>query len=586
MAERVWFHVPSALSLVLLAACGGVVIDDPYRVPDTACGGVGWVDADGDGYGDAERPLEPCETDSGLAVAHNDLDCDDGDEQIHPDAVELCNDRDDNCNGVDDEGFDSDGDGYLSDVCPGGRDCDDADPDRHPGVLDVCEDGLDADCDGRDPYCGFEETYQLGDDGITLWAPESGYDAGRRIDTMDVDGDGDQEVLVSAMWANGYRGGAWLLPDRIHESGLFDESGHFIAGDRGTYEGGRALGLAEGTGDGIGDLLFGAPESQEDAVFVLFGPVTGDMSFSDSQVRLSCISQIECGHGADFADVDGDGVADMVIGAGEESTGGTNSGSVYLLHGPLVETDGELRDVAEAEIYGESAGIETGRVVMAGGDLNGDGFGDILASASYDSEGGYYAGAVRVVHGPRLGLSAMADSEGKLIGEDNYDYAGEIIGMGDVNGDGLSDALVAAYVANSYAGAAYVVYGPATGSVPLETAHATLRGAPSQQLGSALASRDVDGDGVDDLLVGAAADGTTARSAGAAYLYFGPLTGSLETSDAAVSIYGQGRDDAAGGGVGLGDLNGDGTYELLIGAPGDATNGAGAGALSILEAGG
>jgi MYXO-CTERM domain-containing protein len=91
------------------------------------------VDADGDDFADVE-----C----------GGPDCDDSNANVRPGAAETCNDVDDDCDGLVDEGFDADGDGYKS--CGAQADCDDADPAVHPGAVEICDDGIDNDCVGGD----------------------------------------------------------------------------------------------------------------------------------------------------------------------------------------------------------------------------------------------------------------------------------------------------------------------------------------------------------------------------------------------------------------------------------------------------
>ncbi len=566
---------------------------------DTGCQ-TWYPDLDLDGFGNPAHPNTFCYSPEGWV--QNGDDCDDEDGSIHPEADEICNIKDDDCDdNVDEQAddaplwyADTDGDGFGDpensvSECDGGTsyvadatDCDDDDPLVNPEAEEVCEDGQDNDCDGDDLYCGFGGQMNLSDADAKLWASTAGYDAGRRIDSFDMDGDGDDEVVVSAMWANGYQGGAYLLDGPFDEDRTLDEAGIWLAGDAGTYEGARALGVAEGTGDGLGDVLMGAPDAPGYDAVVVFGPIFQDTTFTMADLRFSCDASIECGHGADFADVNGDGIADAVIGAGEQTHGGSSSGSVYVIYAPLVAMTADLDSAADAEFVGEYAGIETGRVVMAGGDLNGDGIGDILASASYDSDSGSYAGSVLVNYGPAVGVKDMSDADGKLLGEHNYDYSGEIIGMGDVNGDGLSDSIVTSFLSDNYAGAVYVVFGPSDGRVYLGDADVKIRGGINAQLGTAVVARDIDGDDVADLLMGSGSSSEHAPGAGAAHLFFGPVTGTYTASDADASFYGEDSSSGAGGGVGQADVDGDGFGELLIGAPGEDTGGRDAGALYVL----
>ncbi len=541
-------------------------------------------DRDGDGFGDPEEPTEACQAHEGWVT--NDLDCDDADETVNPGMTEVCNGVDDDCSGEADEGFDVDADGYLDMVCPSGSDCDDEDPLINPGAEEVCEDGIDNDCAGGDKTCDalWEGVADLDSADVKLWSNTGGYDAGRRMDAMDMDGDGDEEIAVSAMWANGYQGGAFILDGPLAANGTLGAEGIWLPGDSNSYEGARSLALAEGTGDGLGDVLMGGPDSPGYDTVIMFGPITETVRWSDAPLRFTCQAAIECGHGADFADVNGDGIADAIIGAGEQTHGGSHSGSVYFIYGPLEPGTHDLDTRADAELIGQSEGIETGRVVMAGGDMNGDGIGDILASASYDSESGYYAGAVLVNYGPAVGVKDMDLADGKLMGENTYDYAGEIIGMGDLNGDGLSDAIVSAFVSDNNSGSVYIVYGPADGKRHLGEADVKIRGGRGDTFGTAVSGRDIDGDGVGDLFIGAGEDSEGGGGAGSAHLFLGPVVGTLTAGNADASFIGEDSQDEAGGGVGQADIDGDGFGELLIGAPGESTGGSGAGALYLFFA--
>ena len=140
--------------------CNGVV-DDGYAIDAL----MWYPDDDGDGYGTAEDMVTSCVPVAGHSMEAGD--CDDGTALVHPYADEACNDRDDNCNGVVDEGFeltisfrDADGDGHgdvampvlsclpLSGYVATGDDCNDAEYWSHPGLVELCDE-IDNDCDGE-----------------------------------------------------------------------------------------------------------------------------------------------------------------------------------------------------------------------------------------------------------------------------------------------------------------------------------------------------------------------------------------------------------------------------------------------------
>ena len=515
----------------------------PIDTADTGCElQTFWLDGDGDGFG--SEAVEVCEPESGMVSKADD--CDDTDDTVYPGAKELCDEQDNDCDGNSDP-----------------KSCD----------------------DGPDPDPEEQVSYSLEDADAKLWSNNSGYDAGRRMDVGDINGDGTTDLVVSAMWANSYQGGAYVVSGPITANAPLPNAGYWLAGDAPSYEGARAIGVTEATGDEYADILLGAPDAPGFDVVIFFGPITDDSTFSNADLRFVCSEAIECGHGADMADFNGDGIGDALIGAGEENNGGYASGSVYMIYGPLTAGQYTLQDEVDGELVGESSYIETGRKVSADGDLNGDGIEDLIATAGYDDTAAPDAGAVLVVYGPVTGVRSMSDADGKWLGESSYDYAGEATAMADIDGDGLTDALIGSYTHANYDGATYVVSGPASGIASLSDADAIVRGMDQEQIGYSMSGGDVNHDGIDDLLVGAPADDTDSRDAGAAYLFNGPLEGTLLLPDAQFVFYGNIRDSIAGAGTKAADMDGDGAAEVLVGAPYDNTGGSSAGAVSLMDPG-
>jgi len=162
----------------------------PYD--DNCNGTVNEGDADGDGYD---------------SLACDGDDCDDNDAEVHPGAEEICDGKDNNCDGrIDEVATDADGDGYVSDMCGGGRDCDDSDPDVNPGETEICGNQVDEDCSGElddldadhDGYvaeaCGGDDCDDLDDEVNPGEWEECGdgknNDCQGGVDDMDNDGDG------------------------------------------------------------------------------------------------------------------------------------------------------------------------------------------------------------------------------------------------------------------------------------------------------------------------------------------------------------------------------------------------------------
>ena len=287
-------------------------------------------------------------------------------------------------------------------------------------------------------------------------------------------------------------------------------------------------------------------------------------------------------------DVNGDGFDDILVGAYEEDEGGTDAGAAYLVHGPVLG-DIDLSSAA-AKLIGEGSSDEAGRSVSGAGDVNGDGFDDLLVGAWGNDEGGSSAGAAYLVYGPVAGDVSLSLADARLVGEASSDLAGgSVSSAGDVDGDGFSDLLVGADgndEGGSSAGAAYLMYGPVGGNIDLSLADAKLIGeATSDDAGASVSSAgDVNGDGFDDLLIGAPYNDEGGSSAGAAYLVYGPILGDLDLSLADAKLIGETTSDYAGSSVSsAGDVNGDGFDDLLVGAPHNDEGGIDAGAAYLVH---
>jgi hypothetical protein len=257
---------------------------------------------------------------------------------------------------------------------------------------------------------------------------------------------------------------------------------------------------------------------------------------------------------------------DILIGAKFEETGGQWAGAAYLVHGPV---SGEVSlSFADAKFVGEHE-FDLAGTGIAAGDVNGDGIDDLLVGACYEDTGGDHAGAAYLVLGPASGTSALSTADAKFLGEADDDYIGErAVAAGDVDGDGLADVLLGAMGqdgAHSNAGAVYVVLGPASGEIDLSSADAKLSGvAAGDWAGRSVASGDVDGDGTGDILIGAIGPDTGGPNGGAAFLVLGPVTGDSDLSSSEAVFLGGDR-DFVGNSVVAGDIDGDGFDDVLLG---------------------
>lgn len=143
---------------------------------------------------------------------------------------------------------------------------------------------------------------------------------------------------------------------------------------------------------------------------------------------------------------------------------------------------------------------------------------------------------------------------------------------GDVNGDGVEDVVLGAVGADGAVedmGAVYVFHGPLSGTVLVSNADATLMGEGEESAGTSLASTgDVNQDGYADFLVGAYRYGGLGAESGEAYLVYGPVSGTVSLPDVGARFQGDAAGDRAGYAVaGVGDLDSDGYPDFIIGAP-------------------
>ncbi|MEN0064227.1 MAG: hypothetical protein AAGA48_18900 [Myxococcota bacterium] len=275
-------------------------------------------------------------------------------------------------------------------------------------------------------------------------------------------------------------------------------------------------GLGDINNDGFGELIVGAPFDGK--VFVFNGPVLGDLDESTAAAELRGETDSDqAGRAVAGSDVTGDGVPDVIVGAPSNGAGGTDAGAVYVVAGPVAGSI-DLTN-ADAKLIGENADDRVGASIAAAGDVNGDGFNDLLIGGWFF--GGDERGAAYVVYGPISGTLDLSQADAIFEGVAVNDRAGErVAAAGDVNGDGYDDLLIASDDAAFTAGRAYLIYGPVSGTHSLADADVTIVGG-SDRMGTSVAGvGDVDDDGLDDIGVGSLYDGANGVS-GAVYLING-----------------------------------------------------------------
>ncbi|HRH69332.1 MAG TPA: integrin alpha [Flavobacteriales bacterium] len=314
--------------------------------------------------------------------------------------------------------------------------------------------------------------------------------------------------------------------------------------------------------DGYSDIIIGdwrdsvGTESYEGVAFIFHGSAAGVVTVPAATLQINQESAFFGRSVSTAGDVNGDGYADVIVGATQFSNGQAQEGASFLYLGSATGVGSS----AYLRFESNSNNAQMGESVSVAGDVNGDGYSDIVLGISGQSGGG----AAHIYHGGTYNVNALPGFS-RSSGQTNARLGTSVANAGDVNGDGYSDAIFGAPGAsNGQAGEglAYVHYGSIAGlsAAPNVTLEEDIAGAA---FGNSVASAgDVDGDGYADVIVGAPLSGGIGR----AYLYMGGPAG---LSAAAALVL----DGTAGSGFGTsvfkaGDMDCDGFSDVIIGAPG------------------
>ncbi|HTM46091.1 MAG TPA: FG-GAP-like repeat-containing protein, partial [Polyangiaceae bacterium] len=275
---------------------------------------------------------------------------------------------------------------------------------------------------------------------------------------------------------------------------------------------------------------------------------------------------------AGAGDVNNDGYSDVIVGAYAFDDVDTDKGAAFLYLG----SDLGLSDTAAWSVEGTQASANFGYSVAAAGDVNNDGYDDVIIGAYQYDDSLINQGAAFIYDGSASGLAGAPSWTGE-INQTGANFGSSVAGAGDVNNDGYADVIVGAYnysSAHTNEGGAFIFLGSGTGAA-ITPAWTALGGQDAANFGRAVAGAgDVNNDGYDDVIVGADHYESIISQAdeGRAYVFLGSGTG-VATNPiwTAESNLASARFGAAV--ASAGDINGDGYADVLVGAP-NYTNGA------------
>jgi Ca2+-binding RTX toxin-like protein len=508
-----------------------------------------------------------------------------------------------------------------------------------------------------------------GTNGFNLLSVGANTETGASVASAgDVNGDGFDDVIVGATQVGGTGAVAYVvfgsaggIPLNVDPASLDGTNGFRLTSQYlSAYFGFSVASAGDLNHDGYDDLIIGAPFSEAGApynqdngvAYVVFGHAgtyAADLELTGltgaDGFRMVGVNTIDhLGYAVSGAgDVNGDGIDDLIVSAsGFDPLGVNYAGAAYVVFGTTTPFSadfslGGLNGTNGFQITGAAAADMIGFRVSGVGDVNHDGFADVLiGSRNADPNGVNAAGADYVIYGHAAGTFAASISVGALDGTNGFTIEGaqaigqaaRVASAGDINGDGFDDIIIGAPSVDSgggsYSGTAFVVFGGASG-IPAHLSLGALDGVNGFRittsevgayLGASVASAgDINGDGYDDLLIGASyASGDTGTPptgfdqpsdyvpgvrGGSVYVVFGHAGGYASLLNIA-SLDGSNGfridGDHAGGRAGVsvasaGDVNHDGYADLIIGRRWDSVGasilfGHSASAAPIIQTGG
>jgi hypothetical protein len=575
--------------------CDNNLDDNCNGIKDDALGATLWYpDADKDGYGSPVAQIYSCK--QPLGFTDNYKDCNDKDFTINPFAKEACNDKIDNdCNGITDtdalevswyKDGDKDSYGNLSEAVTAcspppsyvdnSLDCNDKAIGINPGATETCNNGIDDNCDTSVNQCKFEglnlisnASHKILGDSKDLYPNQVVWIGDFNCDKIDDFAIGTKEADVVKNNSGAVR--VFLSLPKSKTSSIKDSSVVFTGENAEDFAGASIAHVKDINSDGCDEILIGAPGNKGAAYLIYGSKDPKSMNLSQASAKWHGESKKDlAGFSVASADFNGDGISDIFISAPNYSKAGFKRGVVYFISGSKKMTGGYLSQV-KIKWTGEVDKDEAGYVIKTG-NVDGDKFSDLFVGAWKHNGGANYSGAVYSIHGSEKPSSdSLSKANNKWTGEEELNFAGTVIEIGDVNGDNKDDVFVGVHrhsiPLKPDAGTVYLFYGKESmKSGSLKQADIKWNGEGSAHYsGTSISTGDINNDGFKDVVIGSIQYSGTKKEIGSVHLFYGSknmIGGSLTT--ASTKWIGENDIDRLGSSIDIkGDYNNDGHNDLL-----------------------
>tara|TARA_Y100001933_G_C19015145_1_gene571172 strand:+ start:9212 stop:20929 length:11718 start_codon:yes stop_codon:yes gene_type:complete len=464
-------------------------------------------------------------------------------------------------------------------------------------------------------------------DGALFEGFEAGAMTGSAVSNAgDVNGDGFDDFLIATNRADQYRGATHLIYGKasglqagVDLNGVLDGSvdgAVFYGASSSEYSGQSISSVGDLNGDGLSDLIIST--SYAGRTYLVYGRqsgLTGAIDLDDVSAGNIAGAVFNGLNGeragwdvSDAGDVNGDGLDDLLI-TTDESSNSTQSGNTYLVYGQTQEFVGNinLSNIESGYLDGAVFNFDmqvdnygVGSSVSTAGDVNGDGYDDLIIGMTYASPHINREGQVFLIYGQETSLTGKINLSGVINGQvqgavfngiDELDFMGENVSdAGDVNADGYDDLLIYSRYGNAHGfvtGEVFLIYGQAdalTGELELtDVTNGLIKGAlftgtdGYDWAGSSIdGAGDVNGDGIDDFIIGVRGDESKGIYTGAVYLIYGTtsdFSGTVDLIDVQTGqvdgavFLGIEEGDQVGRSCSFaGDVNADGLSDIVIGA--------------------